>query len=306
MDKLKIKMIEQLNNVVAQAEKIVTAENFSDSSSFNLMREETEKLIEVTNEFKYAVFPNNDDIKSNIFSLKNTLSQLQQKVATCRTDEIGEISVEPTAAVEPAAADAPMMLSEQFHSEHYETINTEMAVAESVTDVKTEQPILDFTTEETPVPENISVGEAAPVKEAEEAAKAVEVESARTEGTPYLLDRLRLLSEEGKSENTSALRAMIDKLRTTPPMPEVHLEHPVDLRTSVGINEKFLFVNELFGGSIRECNEAMAFLNDLDDLDSAMEQMRIYREKFGWNEDSIAYMTLVEVVDQRFGQLVPA
>ncbi|MDR2556759.1 MAG: hypothetical protein LBC49_03495 [Bacteroidales bacterium] len=264
MEKIKVRMIEQLNDVVAQAEKIVTTESFSDALCFDIMKQETEKLIEITNEFKRAVFPDKD-IKDNIFNLKNTLSQLQQKVIS-----------ETPAVVEPNVLD--FTIEEMPAASAVETPAADI----SETPLVVEQPIID---------ETLAV-----------AAEKIPV----AEETPHLLDRLRSLSEEGKSENTSTLRAMVNKLRTTPSMPEVHLEHPVDLRTSIGINEKFLFVNELFGGSIRECNEALSILNNIDDLESAMEQMHIYKEKFGWDEDSVAYMTLEEVVNQRFSQLVLA
>jgi hypothetical protein len=272
MEKIKIRMIEQLNNVVAQAEKVLTTENFSDASCFDLMNREVEKFIEITNELKHAVFPENN-IENNILNLKNTLLQLQQKVAVVET------------------ADEPN------HSE-----DTEVA-----TTVEIEQPVLDFVVTEASVVEAPIVAEAPVVEKIPVVAEAsIVAETPAVAEKSHLLDRLRSLSEEGKSENISALSAMVDKLRTTPPMPEVHLEHPIDLRTSIGINEKFLFVNELFSGSIREFNEAMSLLNNLDDLESAMAQIHIYREKLDWNEDSIAYMTLEDMVNQRFSQLVTA
>jgi hypothetical protein len=316
MEKIKIRMIEQLNNVVVQAEKIVTMESFSDVSCFDLINEETRKLTEITNEFRRIVFPDSGDIKNNISNLKNTLLQLQQKVAVDKVadepiavpkiehpvldftaDEMQVVTdasvvaeapaeIEILVAVEPAVTEETSAVAEEMPVVAETSIAVELAVTEETSAVA----------EETPVVAETSVAVESAV--AEETPTVVE--------TPHLLDRLRLLNEEGKSENTSTLRAMVDKLRTTPSMPEVHLEHPVDLRTSIGINEKFLFVNELFGGSIRECNEAISFLNSLDDLESAITQIHIYKEKFGWDEESIAYMTLEEVINQRFSQLVLA
>ncbi len=50
-----------------------------------------------------------------------------------------------------------------------------------------------------------------------------------------------------------------------------------DLRAAIGINEKFLFVNELFGGSLQEYNQAIQALNQAGNLDSALEIFNSYR-----------------------------
>ncbi|MDR0619213.1 MAG: hypothetical protein LBG17_04880 [Bacteroidales bacterium] len=352
MEKIKIRMIEQLNDLVAQAEKVLTAENFPDSSCFDLMNRDTEKFIEITNEFKHAVFPENN-IGNNILNLKNTLLQLQQKVTVAENAdepnhgkyaevescevESGDILKEAAATVEieqtvldfaaevPAVAETSAVAEAPAVTEVSAVAETPaVAEAPAVTEVSAvaETPAVaeaPAVTEVSAVAETLAVAEAPAVTEVSAVAETpIAAEIPATSETPvvtevpavaetsHLLDRLRSLSEEGKSENISALSAMVDKLRGTPPMPEIHLEHPIDLRTSIGINEKFLFVNELFNGSIREFNEAMSLLNNLDDLESAAAQMHTYREKFGWNEDSIAYITLEEMVNQRFSQFVPA
>ncbi|MDR1973508.1 MAG: hypothetical protein LBQ31_02420 [Bacteroidales bacterium] len=343
MKKIKIEIIEQLNNVVAHAEKLVTSENFENVSDFNLMKEGTARLLELTNELEKIAFPENN-IKGNIVNLKNTLQQLRHKVVpdVMVEAETATDGVEATAIGEDTAkavtVDAETGATNATAVAVEEAVATELSVATELPVVEMqfdEQPTLDFATSaatvsETsnahenevpaiPIATEASTAEApiatvheatstaeAPAITANEATHVATAAPTPTEApaSPNLIDRLRSLSEEGKSEKTSTLRSMISKLRDVPSMPEVHLERPIDLRTSVGINEKFLFVNELFGGSIRECNEAMALLNDLDNIDRAMEQVHSYKEKFSWNEESVAYMTFVEVVSQRFSQMV--
>lgn len=155
-------MIEQLNNVVAQAEKIVITENFSDISYFDLMEDETKKLLEITNIFKRVAFPDKGDIKNDIFNLKNTLSQLQQKVVVadeptavseqcdCRHSEDGavesEVQQEARQEVQQEVQQEAVIqaeISEQHNNGHSED-NADRVISAA----EIEQPVLDFTVEE--------------------------------------------------------------------------------------------------------------------------------------------------------------
>ena len=78
-------------------------------------------------------------------------------------------------------------------------------------------------------------------------------------------------------------------------------QNPVrDLRAVIGINDKFLFVNELFGGSMEKYNQAIENLNDLKTLNGAMIYLNELKIELQWNSSNEAYQKLRELVIRKF------
>ena len=73
-----------------------------------------------------------------------------------------------------------------------------------------------------------------------------------------------------------------------------------DLKSSIGINEKFLFINELFKGNMKEYTDTIVMLSDAETLELAHEILRPLKGKYEWREDSSAYLTLIDFLQRRF------
>ena len=73
-----------------------------------------------------------------------------------------------------------------------------------------------------------------------------------------------------------------------------------DLRTAIGINDKFLLVNELFSGSMEKYNKSIENLNDLKTLNGALIYMNELRIELQWNSSNEAYKKLLELVHRKF------
>lgn len=73
-----------------------------------------------------------------------------------------------------------------------------------------------------------------------------------------------------------------------------------DLRSAIGINDKFLLVNELFGGSMEKYNRSIDNLNDLKTLNGALVYMNELRVELQWNSNNEAYKRLLELVHRKF------
>lgn len=73
-----------------------------------------------------------------------------------------------------------------------------------------------------------------------------------------------------------------------------------DLRTTIGINDKFLLVNELFGGSMEKYNKSIENLNDLKTLNGALIYMNELRIELQWNSSNEAYKKLLELVHRKY------
>jgi hypothetical protein len=70
-----------------------------------------------------------------------------------------------------------------------------------------------------------------------------------------------------------------------------------DLRASIGINEKFLFIKELFKGNNEYYNKSIDFLNQAGSLDNAMQYIH---ENFQWDRESETTTKFLELVQRKF------
>ena len=73
-----------------------------------------------------------------------------------------------------------------------------------------------------------------------------------------------------------------------------------DLITAIGINDKFLFLNELFGGSMEKYNKSIRSLNSFSTLLGAKTYMSELQIEFQWDCTSDAYKKLNDLVERRF------
>ena len=73
-----------------------------------------------------------------------------------------------------------------------------------------------------------------------------------------------------------------------------------DLKSAIGINDKFLFVNELFGGSMEKYNKSIENLNDLKTLNGAMIYLNELKIELQWNSSNEAYQKLKDLVSRKF------
>jgi hypothetical protein len=79
-------------------------------------------------------------------------------------------------------------------------------------------------------------------------------------------------------------------------------KNPVsDLKKSIGINEKFSFINELFDGDLNAYNDAIEKLNSSSDHDAAVSFIQNdLISKYNWNGESESFLKLRNLVDRRF------
>ncbi len=74
----------------------------------------------------------------------------------------------------------------------------------------------------------------------------------------------------------------------------------VDLRSTIGINDKFLFINELFDGNMRIYDEAVGKLNDCLTLAQADLLLLDLKIVYNWDGESPTVKKFVELVRRKF------
>jgi hypothetical protein len=69
-----------------------------------------------------------------------------------------------------------------------------------------------------------------------------------------------------------------------------------DIKSAIGINDKFLYINELFGGSAEEFETIVNLLNQFTSMDEAQQSL----EKYGWVQDNETTQSFVSLVSRRY------
>lgn len=73
-----------------------------------------------------------------------------------------------------------------------------------------------------------------------------------------------------------------------------------DLRTSIGLNQKFLFMNDLFEGENNAYNDAIDKLNNFSSMDDAKNYLLSLGTKYGWDLDHSSVSQFTELVERRY------
>jgi hypothetical protein len=71
-------------------------------------------------------------------------------------------------------------------------------------------------------------------------------------------------------------------------------------KASIGINDKFMFINELFDGNLRDYNESIETLGGFKTLPQAQEFLDLLRRRNNWSSSSNAFIRIRELVEKRF------
>lgn len=95
-----------------------------------------------------------------------------------------------------------------------------------------------------------------------------------------------LLSETHKEDKSVAARIKKNPIK--------------DIKSAIGINEKFKLINELFEGNLKRYNECIDGLNQQESLEDADNYMFLLQEEFHWDKKGEAYMELYDLILRRY------
>ena len=101
-------------------------------------------------------------------------------------------------------------------------------------------------------------------------------------------------------ENAPTLGDLLEKSEDNSLAARLQRKPVSDLITAIGINDKFLFLNELFGGSMEKYNKSIRSLNSFSTLLGAKTYMSELQIEFQWDCTSDAYKKLNDLVERRF------
>lgn len=73
-----------------------------------------------------------------------------------------------------------------------------------------------------------------------------------------------------------------------------------DLKLLIGINDKFLLINNLFARNDQEYKSSIEHLSSLNSLEDASNYMNFLAKKYSWNTESYAFVRLLQILEKRY------
>lgn len=110
-----------------------------------------------------------------------------------------------------------------------------------------------------------------------------------------------LFSEIKVNDEITDLNKKLAEARNTQSIVEKLQNKRIEsLKSVIGINDKFYFINELFSGNSQKYEDIIYTLNNFKKLEDAMVYFSTLKYKFGWDEESEAYLKLMQMLERKF------
>lgn len=84
------------------------------------------------------------------------------------------------------------------------------------------------------------------------------------------------------------------------PVTNIQMSPIADLRTAIGLNDKFQFANELFAGQMKEYDIALQHLNGADGMEPAMNYFNSLQQLYSWDMENDTVKRLQTLVQRRY------
>ena len=114
----------------------------------------------------------------------------------------------------------------------------------------------------------------------------------------YLHNNIMRDSEPKSKRETSTLDLFSEK--PTSIAEQFENQTRSDLRTAIGVSEKFMFINDLFSGNLKEYTDFINRLNSLTSWELSKEVIEEIKRKRKWASSSLAFTTLEDLIHRRF------
>lgn len=158
---------------------------------------------------------------------------------------------------------------------------TEIKEVKSVGEVRSEEDVITKLSAESDISELIDF------EEKKEVTHSIPKMAPASESTTTAKKSLNDLLNEQKKESSS-LNNRFQNAKVN------------DLTKSISINDKFLFIRELFSNKGEEFSRAVQTLNGCEDMEKAFEYMEELKKLYLWDSDSPAYLSFCDLVRRKF------
>ena len=73
-----------------------------------------------------------------------------------------------------------------------------------------------------------------------------------------------------------------------------------NIKSSIGINEKFTFLKDLFKNNVNDYNEALDKLNNFDSYSDAEDYFQDLKSKYNWDSEGKSFQGLADLLNRRY------
>ncbi len=150
--------------------------------------------------------------------------------------------------------------------------------------------------EETVEPESQAIEEPTiqEVKTAEP--KPIKVEES-VEESETIMHAIDMMTHEMVAQSSSA-NEQFEEAATVGD--KANTQHLSDLKKAIGLNERFLFANELFNGDVDALGKAIEELNHVEQADAERLMNEEFATRYKWDDENTTVITFKSLVARRF------
>lgn len=108
------------------------------------------------------------------------------------------------------------------------------------------------------------------------------------------------LADKFKDQSTSINEKIVDNKEDKSIAAKMQKEKINDLKLAIGLNDKFLFINELFNGDMQAYSEAIEKINQQNSFEETRIILDDLNKKYNWNTQQDTYEKLLSLVERKF------
>ena len=263
-----------------------------------------------------------DMLKKKTIELYDMVFALDSLVSQKLPSFQNEIHVPKPPVVETLESKEPIEIKQDTSIDEPTLEDSKSEFVENKPEVPEEGVIDDVVVEEVVIDDSVKVVIAPPIEEPEATVspKSLFKDETKVESNPDVVSEKdsKIEAEEvksvvSKSEHPKQTTYDLFSVNTENAVAEkfhakeeisiadkIQKSHISNIREAIGINEKFLFINELFNGDLGRYNKILDDINDLktkQGVDTYVFELKI---QFQWNEDNEAFIKLKELLNRKF------
>jgi len=113
-------------------------------------------------------------------------------------------------------------------------------------------------------------------------------------------DISKIENRKSKIENGATLADKFMNAADRTLAAKIKKQHIQDLKTAIGLNDKFNFIKELFNNDVLKYNETVDQLNQAGSREKAESHLAALKEKYQWADELEPYLKFSEYVDKKY------
>lgn len=226
-----------------------------------------------------------DIIKATLQRLYERINQLNKKEKSICVEKPASELIEKTVSINtPIEKETESVLTSENEATDEKIITKDELEYEKVTNdflQEMNNPPSEIPKEDTEEPVKDELKEKAPKKEESKSSLLLQFED-------------EIFSVNDSIAQKAKDKSLVKKLNSS------RIEN---LKSAIGINDKFYFINELFSGNSHAYEDVIYTLNNFKRFEEAMQYVSTLKYRYDWKTDTEAYQKLIHFLERKFTEI---